>query len=321
MLEACLDSIRAQSFSDYELLAVNDASSDRSVAILERRAREDGRIRLLHNPGRGLVSALNHGLSRARGNLVARMDADDIMHPHRLQRQQDFLRRRPEISLLGTCVRLFPQSRIQKGYREYIRWQNRCLEPRDIAGDIYIESPFAHPSVMFRKKAVQALGGYRDGPFPEDYDLWLRLHHAGHQMAKLPDILLNWRERPDRVSRVDQRCSREAFDRLRAHHLASDPRLKARRDELVIWGAGRKTRKRCRHLLGHGYRPQAWIDIDPRKIGNRLDGVPVVSPGWLELDRRPFVLCYVANHGARDLIAGQLHAMGYRRGEDYLMVG
>ena len=320
-LDECLDSIQAQTFSDFELLAIDDASDDQSVEMLEQRVRRDARIRLLHSPGRGVVSALNHGLSQARSHLIARMDADDIMHPDRLQRQYDFLQANPMVALLGTQVRLFPESEVQAGYREYIRWQNSCLEPHDIAGDIYIESPFAHPTVMFRREVVQALGGYRQGPFPEDYDLWLRLHHAGHKLAKLPEILLDWRERPNRVSRIDSRCSREAFDRLRAHHLATDPQLVNRRNELVIWGAGRMTRKRCQHLLELGYQPQAWIDIDPCKIGNRLKGVPVMAPDWLEQNPRPFVLCYVANHGARDLITEKLHSMGYKRGQDYLMVG
>lgn len=320
-LEACLDSIEAQTLKDYELLAINDSSSDRSVAMVAARAQRDDRIRLLHNPARGLVAALNYGLAAARSPLVARMDADDLMHPGRLNSQYCFLHAHPEIDLVGTCVRLFPDSAIDAGYREYIRWQNQCLSPKDIAADIYIESPFAHPSVMLRTAKVLQLGGYREGAFPEDYDLWLRMHHAGSRMAKLPDILLDWRDHPQRTSRIDPRCSREAFDRLRACYLSRDPRFKRHRDNFVIWGAGRKTRQRCRHLLEKGLHPTAWIDIDPRKIGNRLNGVPVVSPDWLAQQPKPFVLCYVSNHGARDLIAAQLQAMDYKRSKNYLMVG
>jgi glycosyltransferase involved in cell wall biosynthesis len=321
MLEACLDSIQAQSLKAYELLAVNDASTDESTAIVSERARKDPRIHLLHSPARHLVSTLNYGLNLAKGPLVARMDADDLMHPERLLSQYRYLHAHPQCDLVASRARLFPDSEIDAGYREYIRWQNQCLTQDDITADIYIESPFAHPSVMFRKNCVQRLGGYRQGLFPEDYDLWLRMHHAGCHMAKLPEFLLDWRDHPNRTSRIDPRCSREAFDRLRAHYLSQDSRLEKRRDNFVIWGAGRKTRKRCRHLLKKGFRPTAWIDIDPRKIGNRLDNVPVVPPDWLKQNPRPFVLCYVSNHGARDLIATQLQAMGYQRGKNYLMVG
>lgn len=250
------------------------------------------------------------------------MDADDLMHPERLERQYAHLCRHPRLTLLGCAAELFPRSGIQAGYRKYMRWQNHCLTPRQIADQIYIESPFAHPSVIFRKQAVMELGGYREGPFPEDYDLWLRLHHAGRRMEKLPDVLLRWREYPQRTSRTDPRCSRQAFDRLSADFLARDPRLLARREEFVIWGAGRKTRKRCNLLLEKGFQPRAWIDIDPRKIGNRLRGVPVVDPDWLTTRQpRPFVLVYVTNHGARGLIAADLEALGFRQGEDFLAVG
>jgi glycosyltransferase involved in cell wall biosynthesis len=274
----------------------------------------------LENPGRGLVAALNYGLSQARAPLVARMDADDRMHPERLQLQADYLARHPGIALVGSKVRLFPERRIAAGYREYARWQNRCVESDDIADEIYVESPLAHPSVMFRRSIVLAAGAYRHGDFPEDYEMWLRLHHLGHRMAKVPRVLLGWREREDRTSRVDNRYRRDAFNRLRADYLARDARLQQPRP-LVMWGAGRKTRQRSNLLIDRGFHPQAWIDIDPRKIGRPLHGVPVMPPDWLERRDRPFVLCYVTNHGARELIAGQLHAMGYNRGRDYLMVG
>ncbi len=249
------------------------------------------------------------------------MDADDRMYPQRIEQQLAFMEQHPEITLVASRARLFPEEMIQEGFREYMRWQNACLTPQQIADEIYVESPLVHPTVLFRRQPIVQIGGYREGLFPEDYDLWLRLHQAGHRMAKIDEVLLDWREDPRRVSRTDPRCSREAFDALRARHLARDERFLVRRDDFVIWGAGRKTRKRCSHLLERGFSPRAWIDIDPNKIGNRLYGVPVVSPDWLVQNPRPFVLGYVANHGARDLIAEHLRKMGYERGTDYLMVG
>ena len=317
----CLDSIRRQTFSDYELIAVDDGSSDASTSIVAEYAAADLRIQLHRSPVQGLVAALNYGLRRTRAALIARMDADDLMHPERLDLQFDHLQRHPEISLVSCQARAFPEALVQQGYREYIRWQNLCLSPEQIVANLFVESPLPHPSVMFRCEPVLRLGGYRQGSFPEDYELWLRLHEHGHRMAKLPRVLLDWRESPHRTSRQDPRYSRDAFDRLRAEYLARSPLLRQRRGELVIWGAGRKTRKRCAHLLARGYEVQAWVDIDPKKIGNRLRGVPVVAPDWLRRRPRPLVLCYVSNHGARDLIARDLHAMGYRRSSDYLMVG
>ncbi|HFE32752.1 MAG TPA: glycosyltransferase [Gammaproteobacteria bacterium] len=318
-LAECLDSIAAQTLSDYELLAIDDGSRDASAALVAQRAQRDMRIRLIRQPPLGLVAALNRGLGEARAPLIARMDADDRMHPERLAAQHAGLSTEPDLGLLATQVRPFPDARLQDGLREYIRWQNACCDPATIADEIYVESPFAHPSVMFRRCVVQAAGGYHAGNFPEDYDLWLRLARRGVRMAKLPRVLLDWRDSAGRLSRTDPRCSRQAFDRLRASYLARDPRLQDR--PLAFWGAGRKTRRRCNLLIERGFTPIAWVDIDPRKIGNRLQGVPVVPPEWLARDARPFVLSYVANHGAREDIASRLETMGYERGVDYLMVG
>ena len=123
-----------------------------------------------------------------------------------------------------------------------------------------------------------------------------------------------------RTSRTDPRYSRRAFDAIRARYLAADRRLRRERP-LAIWGAGRRTRRRADHLLRHGFEPEAWIDVDPGKIGRRIHGVSVVAPDWLDREPKPFVLSYVANHGARERISACLHRMGYRRGEDYLVVG
>ena len=320
-LEECLDSIQQQSLTAFELIALDDGSSDGSAEILSKRSRADSRVILVRSERHGIVAALNTGLGLARSVFVARMDADDIMGPRRLELQSDYLQKNREVAVLGCRVELFPIESIRDGYREYVRWQNACIGPDEIADNIYVESPFAHPSVMMRRSVVERMGGYAEGDFPEDYDLWLRMNQEGIRMAKLPDVLLSWRERPDRVSRVDHRYSRESFDRLRADYLASDPRLTEGRP-VVVWGAGRRTRQRARRVIERGVAPTAWIDIDPKKIGHSVWGIPVESPQWLEgAAPRPFVLVYVTRHGAREEVESDLQRRGWKRGRDYLAVG
>lgn len=319
-LPGCLASIRAQTLDDWELLAVDDGSMDASAALVRAAAEEDERIRLLQ-PGRvGLVAALNRGIAEARAPLVARMDADDVMDADRLRAQAAWMDAHPEIGLAATQVELFPAEAVQGGYAEYVRWQNAVLTPATVADEIYVESPFAHPTVMVRREVLGRVGGYAEGPFPEDYELWLRMHAAGVRMGKVPRVLLRWRERPARTSRTDPRYARAAFDRLRARFLAEDARVRGGR-EVVVWGAGRRTRLRARLLMDAGIRPSAWIDVAPGKIGHRVWGLPVHPPAWLDRAPRPFVLVYVAAHGARDLIAAALAEMGYARGADFLAVG
>lgn len=316
-LKECMDSIVSQELSDFEVVAINDHSEDGSACLIEEY--KDERIRVINNKGKGLVAALNYGLEKCRSKLIARMDADDIMRVQRLLKQKNYLNEHSEICLVASKVRKFPEEKIQNGYKEYIRWQNSCVSSDDINNQIYIESPLAHPSVMFRKDVIVSMGGYREGVFPEDYDLWLRLYQAGHVMDKIPEVLLDWRESDSRLSRTAVQYSRHAFDCLRAEYLAKDSRIQNR--PIVYWGAGRKTRLRCRHLINKGYKPMAWIDIDPKKIGNVIDGARVEEPDWLDRDDRPFVLNYVTNHGARDITRTFLDRIGYRIGIDYLEVG
>ncbi len=315
---ACLDSIAAQTLEHFEVVAIDDHCSDGTRTLLDRAACGDSRIRVIDNKGDGLVDALNTGLELARSEFVARMDADDLMKPQRLARQLAVMRAQPDIVVLGCRVEQFPV--MTDGAREYLRWQNGCCTAAQIRADIFVEAPFAHPSVMMRRVPVLDSGGYRGGDFPEDYELWLRLAQRGHRMEKLPETLLSWRDTPTRLSRTDRRYRRSAFDRLRADYLARDARFARHARRFVICGAGRRTRQRCQELLRLGFEPSAWVDIDPRKIGNRLDGVPVVAPSWLKANRL-FALGYVAAHGAREKLAAQLTGYGYVRGEDFLLVG
>ncbi len=317
----CIDSILAQTLTDFEIIAIDDVSNDASAQILQDY--RDQRIRVLSNAQRGLVPALNTGLAHCSAPLVARMDADDVMYPCRLEKQYEYMRRHHDVVLVATRARKFPEAVVRNGYREYMRWQNAVLNAEDVQNQIYIESPFAHPSVMFRRDSVIAAGAYRRGEFPEDYELWLRLFHYGYRMEKLPQVLLDWRESDDRLSRNSANYSRAAFDAIRAEYLSLDQRIHNR--PIAFWGAGRKTRQRARHLQDRGFEPLVWIDIDPKKIGNRIHGVEVVEPAWLEQSfkhhGRPFILNYVTNHGARDISRHYLERIGFILGQDYLEVG
>ncbi len=229
----------------------------------------------------------------------------------------------PTITLCATQARKFPEEIIKAGYVEYMHWQNACLTKHDIKNQIYIESPFAHPSVMFRKNRVMDLGAYKDGEFPEDYELWLRLFYAGEHMMKLDEILIDWRESENRLSRTSSRYSDVAFELLRAEYLAKDMRLQGRK--IVFWGAGRKTRQRVQYLIDRGIKPVAWIDIDNKKIGNKYFGAEVFLPEWLQqqskqCDEKPLVLNYVRNHGARIHCQKYLDEACYIMGKDYLHV-
>jgi len=341
-LGRALASVRRQTEPRWELLVVDDGSSDGTPGLLAAAAREDARIRVLTQPARGLVAALNAGLAAARGGFVARLDADDEAHPERLARQAAHLQANPAHGLVGSLVEFGGDRAASAGYALHVDWLNTLRTPAEIALNRFVESPFAHPSVMFRSELVGKYGGYRAGEFPEDYELWLRWLEAGVTMAKVPETLLTWHDGPARLSRTDPRYAPEAFFRLKAEYIAKElGRIQARREgselardregspsrasslphpglEVWIWGAGRPTRQRAAALAAHGVRVAGYVDVDAKKIGNVVGGLPVIAADALPPPGARFILGYVSTRGARDYIRAQLGHRNYIEGRDFL---
>ena len=317
-----LDSLLSQSLRDFEVVAVNDGSSDDTGVILRAFAAEDPRIRPIDIPHVGLIEALNCGLDACRGNFVARMDSDDLAHPHRLELQAERLRTQPGISVVSCLVEPFPPETVTEGFRRYVEWLNALTTPAEIGREIFIESPLPHPSVMLRRAELLALGGYQERGWPEDYDLWLRYHLAGKPMEKVTQPLLRWRDYPTRTSRTDSRYSVENFLRVKAHYLVRGP-LRGH-DAIIIWGAGQMGRRLSKHLIRADAPLLAFLDIDTRKIGRVLRGRPVHSaeelPTLWRNHTRPIVLAAVGSQGARGLIRARLQGWGFVETEDFLCV-
>ncbi len=317
LLPAALASLARQSLHEWELVAVDDGSTDASGAILSAAAATDPRIRVLHRPPHGLVAALNAGLAQCRAPLVARMDGDDICHPHRLERQAAFLESHPEVTLVACQVRHVPRQRLTEGMRSYEGWQNRLLSHADIMRDLYVESPFTHPSVLFRRDAVQALGGYRDRGWPEDYDLWLRLAHSGARFARLPEVLFYWRDRPQRQTRTAAAYRLEAFRACKAHHLCRS--FLSATERVTLWGAGVEGKAWRRALQAEGIAVARWIEVDPRKLGQTIHGAPVLGIDSLKPGGGR-TLITVGAKGAREEVRTFAARAGLVEGEDFICV-
>lgn len=314
-LEEAVASVLEERDVALELIAVDDGSTDRGPELLASIAARDPRVRVVRTEPRGLVPALDLGLELARAPFVARMDADDVSLRGRFSRQLELLQRDPRIAVVGCLVEAFPEGAVEGGLLRYVEWQNALLTPEDHARERFVESPLCHPSVTMRLEAVREVGGYREGPFPEDYDLFLRLASRGYALAKVPFLGLRWRHSEGRVTFRDPRCSPEAIRRCKAPFLAEvihrDPR------EFVLWGAGREGRRLARELEAFGAIPARFVDIDPKKIGRTARGRPIGSAEGLRPDRA-FVIAAVASRGARAEIREGLRARGFSEGEDFI---
>lgn len=329
-LPECIESLEAQSLPDFEVLAVDDRSTDETAEILRRWSARDDRVQVLEvapgspprgdgrPPDDGLVRALDLAVAASRAPLLARMDGDDVAGPRRLELQRDFLVARPDLAGCGTAVELFPHSEVGEGYRRYEAWLNGLSDPAELWRDLLVECPVAHPTLMIRRSVLSGLGGYRDPGWPEDYDLVLRLHAAGMRVANLPEPLLRWRVRPDRHSLASDRYSAGAFRRCKVHFL--DQAFLPGSRPLVVWGAGKVGKPLARELIRQGRPVTAFVDLDARKIGQEIHGAPVLDPAGFEIlasKDGPYVLAAVGSPGARNEIRGALDTLGRREIEDY----
>jgi len=315
-LPGCLASIRRQSEARFECVIADDGSRDATPAVAERIARADPRFRILRLPARGLVEALNAGLATCRGEFVARMDADDLMHRHRLARQLAALRADPGLAGLGCHVRVFPRAGLRPGLRDYERWLRGIDSTEAVCRERFVECPLPHPTWLLRREALAALG-YRERGWPEDYDLLLRLFASGRRLGVVPERLLAWRDAPGRMWRSHPNYTRERLVACKAEGLASS--FLRRTDRYVLWGYGDTGKALRRALLAHGKRPGAIVELHPGRLRDTIHGACVVRPESLPaLAPAPLVVS-VAGAFARGEIRAQLARLSRREGVDYVV--
>lgn len=304
-----------------ELLLIDDGSADdgpRLARALAERAPRSIRLLTLRNAAApGIAGALATGLGAARGTFIARMDADDLSLPGRFAAERALLEGDATLGAVATRIELFGPRAPGDGIARYAAWQNALVTAEDHRRAIFVEAPVCHPSTMLRRSALEAVGGWRSGPFAEDYDLWLRLSAAGFGIAKVPEVLFRWRIHGENVTWNDERMSFESLRRLRATHLATH--LAAR--PFGVWGAGAAGRRLARELETHGRRATLFIDIDPKKIGRTARGAPIldVDPGLARLRAEGlYLVVAVAARGARDLVRARLAAAAFVELRDYV---
>jgi glycosyltransferase involved in cell wall biosynthesis len=275
-LPACLESILAQREVPFEVVAVNDGSTDDSAAILNAAAAADPRLRVFH-PGchRGIVEVLNRGLDECRGVWVARMDADDRMFPERLVVQRRFFEDHPQTDLLGSRIALIrddgPLTPGQEAYRD---WSNGLLTDAAIRAEIFAESPIMHPTFFLSRAFYHRMQGYCSHPWAEDYDFLLRAFLEGACFAKTPEVLVVKRDWPQRLYRLDPRCKRKALVQAKAHYFARF-RGNDSKAGLVIIGSGHTGRMVGQALQRERIPVVGFVDNAEGGPQRTIGGIPV----------------------------------------------
>ncbi len=317
-LDIAIRSVLRQSFTDYEMILVNNKSQDESPAIAEKYCRKDSRLKLVSENKSGIVPALLTGFSHCSGKYIARMDADDLCAPERLKLQTDFLDNNPEFGLVSSQVRLFPASTSNMGLWRYVKWQNEIVNHEDMLVKCFVESPVVHPSIVFRKEVAEKYGYVNEGDFPEDYELFLRWLDKGVLFHKINKVLFHWRDSAGRLTRTDKRYRQEAFFKVKMDYLVRFlQRNNPSHPEIYVWGAGKYARKRRQLLEKKGIVIKAAFEVDPAKVDNRH------IFHYSEIPERGniFIVSLVSNKGAGDKIKEYLNFIGYEEGKDFILAG
>jgi glycosyltransferase involved in cell wall biosynthesis len=314
-LPACLESIRRQREARFECVIVDDGSRDGTLELARRFAARDARFLVVAAPHRGLVPTLTAGLAHCRGRFVARMDADDLMHRDRLDAQVRALEAAPGLAAVGCHVRLFPRAGLSEGMRDYERWLRSVDSPARVRDEAFVESPVAHPTLVFRREVLVRFG-YRDMGWAEDYDLLLRLLAAGRDVGVVPRRLLAWRDGPRRLTRTAPAYAADRFPVCKAAFLAGD--FLAGTDRYVLWGYGGTGRALRRALLAHGKRPSHVVEVHPGRLGQRIHGARVIGIDELLRERFRPIVASVAGERPRGQIREALRAIGFEERRDFV---
>lgn len=317
-LPDAIASLEAQSLEDFEVLAVDDGSTDATPELLVEWALRDPRVHVVHQEPAGIVGALETARARARSPYLARMDADDVCARERLAAQLSLMESDGSIAACGCGVEYFPEESVRDGARRYQAWLNRAVTPEEIEREIFVECPLAHPTFFLRTSAVTAVGGYRDVGWPEDYDLVLRLWANGGRLAQVAATLLRWREGPGRLSRTHPRYAPEAFLDCKVEHLRRT--LLKDKDGVVVWGAGPVGKAAARALREAGTCLRAFVEVDLRKIGQEIHGALVVDAVRGLQIRDVLHLGAVGQPGARDRIRAELRQAGLEELRDFVAI-
>lgn len=316
-LDEALASVAGQTFKEFEAVLINDGSDDSSLSIAKVWCGRDPRFRLIHSSGSGLVDALNSGLAHSRGKWIARMDADDISLPERFEKQLNLALKAGPETVVSCQVESFPDDVVTDGYRMYEEWLNHLIEPEEIERNLFVESPVPHPTAFYHRESVLHSGGYQERELPEDYELWLRLWNRGFRFSRVPEVLLRWRDRPDRLSRISSSYSLTSFYKLKARYLSCVPCMSGKR--VLIAGSGQTARRLGKCLQNEGFEIVAFIDPDTDRNGHTLRNRPVTGVGILSESPEIPVVIATRVPGARDAAREFLEDLGRVEWKDFVV--
>ena len=310
----CLDSILAQSYKDWEIIAINDHSTDDSLSIVESYSKKDARLKVFSNNGIGIIPALQTAYSKSSGGFITRMDSDDIMKPNRLELMTDLLLKYGKGNVSVGQVRYFSHRGISDGYSRYEKWLNGLTALGNNYSEIYKECVIPSPCWMVYREDFDNCGGFESNRYPEDYDLTFRFYQNNLKIIPCKQILLLWRDYDTRTSRTHEHYAQNYFLDIKLHYFLSldfNPKR-----PLVIWGAGFKGKNIAKTLIERNIN-FIWLCDNPNKITKKIYDQELFHFSKLKNLKKPQSIVTVANKEAQLEIKSYLHGLKHKPGVDY----
>ena len=271
-LQDTLDSILQQTEKRWELIAVDDFSTDDSFSVLKNTAKKDARIQVYKNTNKGIIPALRLAFSKAEGTYITRMDADDLMEKEKLALLLKALLENGRNYLSTGMVQYFSSNELGDGYTKYQNWLNELIINNNHFTEVYKECVIPSPNWMIHREDLINCGAFDHNNYPEDYDLCFRFYQNKIKICPVQQLTHQWRDHPTRTSRTDDRYSNQHYFDLKWPYffqLDYDPNKK-----LVLWGAGRKGKYLAKKIQQQNI-PFLWVCDNVNKIGKDIFGVPL----------------------------------------------
>jgi len=313
-LVECLTSILNQSYKYWEVLAVNDKSTDGSLEIVQEFSTRDKRIKVFQNSGDGIIEALRTGYTKSQGQFITRMDSDDIMARNKIKFMADSLLKRGAGHLALGQVKYFSERGISDGYKRYEKWLNYLTATGSNFSERYKECIIPSPCWMAYREDFEACGAFKPDRYPEDYDLAFRFYEKRLKCIPCDQVLHYWRDYDYRTSRTSEHYAQNYFLDIKLHYFL---RLEYHATKpLAVWGAGNKGKEIAKNLLKKNI-DFYWLCDNPKKIGKEIYGKQMLHYDILKTLENPQSIVTVANEMAQNQIRSFFSACGQKPMKDY----
>lgn len=316
-IKDCIESICKQTYTNWELIAVDDHSTDQSYEIISQYESKNEKIHLLKSKGNGIIPALQMGYSHSSGKYIHRMDADDIMPVSKLSNLFELISHFGKGHVATAHVSYFSDQKLNAGYQNYAKWLNQLCENNNHWGAIFKECVIASPNWLIARDDFERVGGFNSFQYPEDYDLVFRFYKANLKVVSLHEVTHLWRDHEKRSSRTMEIYKDNAYFDLKWHYF-KELKLNHNRPT-VIWGAGPKGKRLVKTIQKDGH-PITWVSNNPNKHGKNIYNEILESYQEIINEKNPQILVAVGQRKAQKEICNFLNSNNYSEGKDYFFL-